>query len=616
MNFSKMFAGLTLASASAFGQGFLTSEPSYVTAAPGADFTFQPIVTVGDRVPLTNGTVGQEFAFAGIPDAQGIYTDPVTGEHILFCSHELGNSTATTPFPGAPALRGAFVSRYVLNANGSIQSGGLAHKDLFLGNTFQASMPPQQITYPFTADVASGSNTVTNISGATLASLTPEMVVTGTGIPGSTVITAINIGAGTITLSQNATSTGAARALTGAARSFTRFCSGSFAGREHGMDRPLFFTNEETFASASYETTKGAQSVVIADGRMHTLPALGRIGRESTMIQPRRDSLTVAMSFEDAGAPSYIYMYVGTKQRRSNSVLDKNGLSGGKIYVLCGRDAQHNEGTFTTGSLPMKWVEIVGAAAMTDAQLIVAADAAGAFGFVRVEEAEFDPTQPTRSLFIGVTGGSLSNRLGRLYELTMNPTNPIANGTLNVIYNADRIVYPAGSYSGAATGTLDAANGATGNLGIYTPGAIGTTDYPVSIDNIAVSKDFIVIQEDRNSPADAVFTNFARNGGMWTLNRNASYAAKLQCTFNYAYVAGRDGNAVNTYGAGLWETSGVTVSSGQFGAGSFILNVQAHGTAAQRRSNIPKPGGGVYTKGEAQSLFAEDGQILIMRPTP
>jgi hypothetical protein len=477
-------------------------------------------------------------------------------------------------------------------------------------------MPPQQATFPFTGNLTSGSNVVAGIAGATLASLTTEMVVTGSGIPSNTVITAINLGASTVTLSQNATANGTATTITAGARSFTRFCSGSFAGREHGMDRPLFFTNEETFASASYETTKGAQTVVVADGKMYTVPALGRVGRESTVIQPRRDALTVAMSFEDAGAPSYIYMYVGTKQRRSNSVLDKNGLTGGKTYVLCGRDAQHNEGTFTSGSLPVKWVEIVNAANLTDAQLIVAADAAGAFGFVRVEEAEFDPTQPTRSLFIGTTGGSGPNRLGRLYELTMNPTNPVANGTLNFIYNADTIVYPSGSYSGALTGTLDAANGATGNLGAYTQGAIGTTDYPVSIDNLAVSKDFIVIQEDRNSPADAVFANFGRNGGLWTLNRNSGYAAKLQCTFNYAYVASRDSNLVSSYSAGLWESSGVTVSSGQFGAGTFILNVQAHGNASQRRSNIPKPGGGVYTKAEAQSLFAEDGQILIMRPIP
>ena len=545
MNFPKLMAGLTLASASAFGQGFLTSESSYLNATPTANFSFNPIVTVGDRVPATGGTAGAEFAFAGIPDAMGLYKDSVTGENILFCAHELGNTTLTTPIVGQTALRGAFVSRFVLaNTTGAVVSGGLAHRDLFLENTFQANRPPQD----------------------------------------------------------------------GDAVAFTRFCSGSFAGREHGMDRPIFITNEETFGSASYNTANGAQAVAIADGKMYTLPDLGRVGRETCIVQPRRDEKTVIINTEDAGAPSFVYMYVGTKQRRSNSVLDKNGLTNGKVYVLCGRDAHHNEGTFTSGSLPVKWVEIVGGGAMTDANLLAAADTAGAFGFVRVEDAEFDPVQPTRSVFLATTGGSLSNRLGRLYELTMNPTNPIANGTLNVVYNADRIVYPAGTYSGAAFGTLTGGS-PTGNLGTYAPGAIGTTDYPVSIDNIAVSKDFIVINEDRNSPADAVFTAFARNGGVWTLNRNAAYAAKLQSTFNYAYVQSRDASTGHT--AGLWESSGVIASDAIFGPGTFIINVQAHiGTTSRMRRNISKPGGGTYTQAEAVALFAEDGQVLIMRPTP
>jgi hypothetical protein len=544
MKFTTIFAaGLALASTSAFGQGFLTSESSYLNATSTADFTFQPIVTVGDRVPLTGGLPGAEFAFAGIPDAMGIYKDSVTGENVLFCAHELGNSTVTTPVVGATALRGAFVSRYVLANSGAVLNGGIAHRDLYLENTFQANRPPQ--------------------SGDSVA--------------------------------------------------FTRFCSGAFAGREHGMDRPLFFTNEETFGQASYETARGAQTVVVADGKMYTVPDLGRIGRETSIVQPRRDDKTVIISTEDAGAPSYVYMYVGTKLRRSSSVLDKNGLTNGKVYVLCGRDAQHNEGTYTSGSLPVKWVEIVGGGNMTDANLLAAADSAGAFGFVRVEDAEFDPKQPTRSLFLATTGGSASNRLGRLYELTMNPTNPIANGTLNVVYNADTIIYPTGSYSGAVAGTLTGGS-PTGSLGTYTPGTIGTTDYPVSIDNIAVSKDFIVVQEDRNSPADAVFANFGRNGGLWTLNRNAGYAAKLQSTFNYAYVQSRDSSTGHT--AGLWESSGVIASDAIFGPGTFVLNVQGHiGSGSTRmRSNISKPGGGTYTQAEAVSLFTEDGQVLIMRP--
>jgi translation initiation factor 5B len=130
-------------------------------------------------------------------------------------------------------------------------------------------------------------------------------------------------------------------------------------------------------------------------------------------------------------------MYVGTKLRRSNSVLDKNGLTNGKIYVLCGNAAQHSEGTFTSGSLAMKWVEIPNGASLTAAQLSAQADISGGFGFIRVEDIEFDPTQPTRSVFLATTGGSGPNKLGRLYELTMNPTNPLANGTLK---RGDQIV--------------------------------------------------------------------------------------------------------------------------------------------------------------------------------
>jgi hypothetical protein len=182
------------------------------------------------------------------------------------------------------------------------------------------------------------------------------------------------------------------------------------------------------------------------------------------------------------------------------------------------------------------------------------------------------------------------------------------------VYNSDTIIYPSGSYSGAATGRLTAP--ITGALGTYTQGDIGTTDYPVSVDNIAVSKDFIVICEDRNSPADAVFANFSRNGGVWTLNRNAAYAAKLQSTFNYAYVQSRDSSTGHT--AGLWETSGVVTSDAIFGPGTFVINVQGHlGATSRMRSNIAKPahlGGGTYTKAEAQAEFTEDGQVLIMRP--
>ncbi len=553
-------AGLALAS-SLQAQGFKTSEFPYLAETPSADFSYEPIMTSGDRVPLsgTSGYAGTEFAFAGVPDAMGVYKDSVSGQNILFIAHELGNGAQTTPVPGFAPFRGAFVSRFVLANGGGVISAGPAHKELFLENTFQASLPP------------------TGASGA----------------------------------------------------NFTRFCSGAFAGPAQGLDRPIFFTNEETFGSANYSTpgdNKGAQSVAIIDGKMHTLPDLGRIGRENTLVQPRRDGQTVIISTEDAGSPSYVYMYVGQKQRRSASALDKNGLTNGKVFVLCGRDAQHNEGTYTSGSLPVKWAEIVGGGNLSDAGLLAAADAAGAFGFVRVEDCEFDPTQPTRSLYLATTGGSGPNRLGRLYDLQMNPTNPTANGTLNMVYNADQIVTPGGTYNGVL-GTLTGGS-PTGSLGSYSGGDINAgVDFPVSIDNIAVSGDWIMCQEDRNSPADAVFTKYARNGGIWSLDRSNANAAKLQSTFNYAQVQARDGMSFN-FLAGQWESSGIIDSGAIFGPGTFVVNVQAHRqtfdpdgvgplpAVSSGRTTAPDGSGGFLTGTQFNSTYGEDGQFLIMRPKP
>jgi hypothetical protein len=564
MKFTSLLAsGLALASTAAFGQGFLTTEPSYLNAESGADFTFSPIVTVGDRVPVTPGTGptgASVFAFCGIPDAMGLYKDSVTGENILFVAHETPSSVDQGPFDtlaGTSRFKGAWVSRFVLNGTtGAVISGSVAHKELFFENV-QA--------------------------------------------PGAL---------------------GQRPPLAGDATGFTRFCSGSFAGRGQGVDRPMFFTNEES-TSGNYDA-KGSQTVVIANGKMYTVPRLGRVCRETTIVQPRRDDKMVVLSTEDGPATgnnvSYIYMYVGKKLRRSSSVLDKNGLTNGKIYVLCGNAAQDNEGTFTSGTLPTKWVEIPSGHTLTAEQLSTQSDILGGFGLVRAEDLECDPTQPARSVFIATTGGSGPNKLGRLYELTMNPINPTANGTLKVVYNADTIIYPSGTYSGASPGTLRTGF-ATGALGTYNEGTIGTTDYPVSIDNIAVSKDFIVVCEDRNGPADAVLNNYARNGGVWTLNRNAGYAAKLQSTFNSAYVELRDGTPATPRRRGSWETSGVIVSDAIFGPGTFVINVQAHldSDNSRMRSNISKPahlGGGTYTKAEAVAEFTEDGQLLIMRPAP
>lgn len=125
---TSILAGLSLAS-SLQAQGIKTTESPYLLARAGADFSFEPIVTVGDRLPITPGTApaaATNFAFSGIPDAMGLYKDRVSGQNILFVAHELPSNVNTTPFGGTvpdgpdantdpdPVARykGAWVSRF------------------------------------------------------------------------------------------------------------------------------------------------------------------------------------------------------------------------------------------------------------------------------------------------------------------------------------------------------------------------------------------------------------------------------------------------------------------------------------------------------------------------
>jgi hypothetical protein len=536
---------------------------------------------------MTGATSGEQYRFTGIPDAMGIDRDRTTGERILYVAHEFPNSVTTSPIPGAATkLKGAYVSRFSLDADGSVIEGGLAHSSVVL-NGVEIDNPDQNDT-----------------------------------------------------------------------NAFSRFCSGSFAGRIQGLDRPFFFTNEESGLGSVYDNSAsggGAQAVAVVDGKMHTLPALGRIARETTLVQPRRDRNTVVISTEDAGYPSYVYMFVGEKSRTGTDPVAKNGLADGKIYVLAAKGAsanpalQANNGTLTQpgaiNAIDTEWVEMPGAETLNSNELKVAADAAGGFAFARVEDCEFDPAKPTRSLFVGATGGSGANTLGRLYEVTMDPVNPTGDGKLGLVYNAELVATPGGTYTGTYFGRYFTANGGTQAVANYTFGNPGDdaqavaaakavalaagTDYPVSIDNIAVSKDYIVVCEDRNSPADAVFTQYSRNGGVWTLDRNNNLAAKLQATFNYSYVEARDSHS--SLSAGRWECSGVIDTSHVFGDGTFVINIQAHdqtvnildgggiptgSTKASIRTNVPDGNGGVLSVSEALSTLNEDGQILLMRVAP
>lgn len=364
---------------------------------------------------------------------------------------------------------------------------------------------------------------------------------------------------------QENTLVGPAATEANATRAFTRFCSGSLSWQAAGFDRPIFFTGEEGDGASTFDGM-GGQSVAVFDGEAHALPKLGHFAKENTLVQPKGGKETVIFPLEDgpASPDSQLYLYVGRKDKKAATTLGRNGLDNGALYVFVTPEAA-DEGDFTGGSLTGSWVEIPNAGALTDVQLEAASDAADAFGFVRIEDGAFHP-QHKDDFFFVTTGSSTAgeNELGRLYHLELKGGNPAAKpATLEVVYNADEIVADGG-------------------------------DIALSPDNIDASTDGIAIQEDGTAESRATMGSKGRDGSIWWFPFSGKADVDAASRIVELDPPGRDGTPV---GPGVWETSGIIDTSGLFGPGTWLFDVQAHGPTA-----APEPG------------TVEDGQLLILRP--
>lgn len=348
---------------------------------------------------------------------------------------------------------------------------------------------------------------------------------------------------------------------------FSRFCSGALAGQAEGFDRPIYFAGEESSGAETFDG-KGGLEVAVIDNVAYTLPKLGRFSWENALPRPSQGNEIVIMSMED-GPPSpdsQLYMYVGKKDRsRGADVLNRNGLNNGKLYAFRSKDPSRNtENTFLNGSIVGEWVEIPNAEALTDTQLEAASDARNAFGFVRTEDGAWSKT--SRKDYYFVTTGDASqpgNKLGRIYHLELNPGNVLKDAKLTILVNADQVIAAGG-------------------------------DTAVSADNIDVSTEYLMVQEDGTGASRPVMGTKGRDGSIWRFPlSNISAATGVRVA--QANPPGRDNVPV---GPGVWETSGIIDGTTLFGDDSWIFDVQAHPP-----TNPPNPASQV-----------EDGQLLIMTP--
>jgi secreted PhoX family phosphatase len=344
---------------------------------------------------------------------------------------------------------------------------------------------------------------------------------------------------------------------------FVRFCSGSLSYRDAGFDRPIYFAGEESSGAGTFDG-RGGLAIAIFDGELHTLPKFGRFPWENTLAQPKRGDRTTLIGMEDgpSSPDNQLYMYVGLKERtRTATPMRRNGLDNGKLYAFVSTTPGiTGEPQFTSGSIEGNWAEIPNAEALSDVELEAAADAIGAFGFIRTEDGAFDPDNPDVYYFV-TTGDGNGNRLGRLYRMTLDANDPTGHTTIDLIYNADAIIAAGG-------------------------------DIAISPDNLSVSSDYIMINEDGTGSSRAVMTQKGRDGSVWRLDKHNGYAATRVAEL---FPPGRDANFGIT--SGVWETTGVLSVKG-FGNDAWLVNVQAHAPTAAPAANT-----------------VEDGQLVLLRRT-
>lgn len=503
-------------------EGFLTEIKPYLKGVRGSGYQTKPLLSAGDVVPETENPGGR-YQMVGIPDGLGATQDTNTR---LFMNHELTQQDLSHPLVDTQVYqRGAFVSEYLMAQDGSILSGRRAFDKVYQDDTF----------------------------------------------------------------------VGPAADTSNSTRAFSRFCSGFLADSRVGFDRPIYLTGEETSRSSGATSTdsfnpNGPQSVAIftnddGEREAHALSDLGFFPKENTVVAPNTGELTVAISTEDGPRTpdSQLYMYVGVKQT-TGTVLQRNGLVGGTLYVFASDDPSKNsEATFKNGTVEGHWVALP--KAQNDVEQDQLADAAGAFGFVRIEDGAFGGSNET---FDFVTTGESTdpaiNRLGRNYRLSLSfspDQNPAEqNASLSVVYNADQV---------------DEAG----------------QDMAFSPDNVTAAGSREAIQEDGKSASRPEMEERNRDGSVWLVNSSftSDAAGKFPPRERVAELVGRSkgGRDGIRTGAGIWESSGIIDASQSFGKGTYLLDVQAHPP-----TNPPCPGGETWGP-ECKNETVEDGQLLFLR---
>ena len=317
----------------------------------------------------------------------------------------------------------------------------------------------------------------------------------------------------------------------------SRLCSGTMVTpEEHGFG-PVFLTAGESGVESLNYTLNPFGTANSAVGR----PALGHWTSENAVPLPKTayPGKTVIVIGDDDSGPhgGQVALYV------ADAVGD---LDGGRLYVLARTNDNIRERDMVVGqTYPVEFRQVPNQTLKTGAQINTEATALKSIQFGRVEDIDYRKDNAGRNVYIAITGQDNTginaddsrSKYGRIYHLTLDPTDP-TKGTIQVVLDGD-------DRNGVAK----------------------TFQNP---DNIVVTKNFVYIQEDPNGYGDETHDSYLYQYNIGTKT--------LKTVFELDHR--RNDPKYNVGGAstfGSWENSGMIDISDVVGKpGTFLVGIQAH----------------------------------------
>jgi hypothetical protein len=333
---------------------------------------------------------------------------------------------------------------------------------------------------------------------------------------------------------------------------FLRFCSSTL---DFIDGTPWYFAGEES-------TRQGPPPIGGRGGSSIALNALTGLWLETrhfgllsheNVVPVKRLSQAMFVTSEDGPAGvNQLYGYIAASF--------PGAITGGQGSLYVWKSDTVGDGNPSTNdiqkgqTLTGSFVPLTQAENATAATLEAAAQAKGAFDFVRVEDIAVDVKQRGRIYFDDTGALGFETVRGRLYQMDIDRSDP-TRASLTLLLDGDRL------------------------------------DNLVNPDNLGTSKRSVVIQEDRNS-------EHRDDAPPW-----GGYGRILVYDLATGSVrAVARSNPPPTLRKGEWETSGVINASKLLGKNWWLIDNQAHAATA------PQPGPTLTPN----SSVGEDGQLLAI----